>query len=240
MNGKFDELAKGLAQSVTRQQVLTKFGSLLLLLASPGLAQQLPVMDVPNDPMSIAGPSGDPVTGARTIPYFTYTATDPSNGATYTLEKVGTDPAFRTTTTVPVLIIPVRLNFANGGVLDATPRAAAVANSPIFVNAAFTAQMAGSAVGQYGDAVMQAEANAFGSGYHVLLGTPTILPTEVINVPQNQGTAFVTSQVFNNDGVVYGLIDANWFSGQLQNLMLRHPNCRSRTRSSLVKQRIVC
>jgi hypothetical protein len=211
MNNKFEELAKGLAQSNTPRRELTRFGALLLLLASPGLAQQLPVMDVPNDPMSIAGPSADLVTGARTIPYVTYTATDPSNGNTYTLEMVGTDPALRTTTTVPVLIIPLRLDFANGGVLDATPRAAAVANSPIFVNAAYSAQMAGGAVGQYGDVVMQAEANALGSGYHVLLGTPTILPTEVINVPQNHGTAFVTSQVLNNDGVVYGLIDRNWF-----------------------------
>jgi hypothetical protein len=37
MNNKFDELAKGLAQSVTRQQALTKFGALILLLALPGL-----------------------------------------------------------------------------------------------------------------------------------------------------------------------------------------------------------
>jgi hypothetical protein len=219
MNNRFDELAKGLAQAVTQRKALTKFGALLLLLASPGLAQQLPVMDVPNDPISVSGPSADLVTGARTIPYFTYTSTDPSNGITYTLEKVGTDPALRTSTTVPVLIIPLRLNFANGGVLDATSRAVVVANSPIFVNATFTAQMAGGAVGQYGDVVMQAEANAFGTGYHVLLGTPTILPTEVINVPQNHGTAFVTSQVLNNDGVVYGLIDANWFESQLNNLI---------------------
>ena len=219
MNNKFDELAKGLAQSATRRCVLTRLGVLTLLLASPGVAQQLPVMDVPNDPISMTESSAETVTGARTIPYFTYTATDPSNGATYTLEIVGTDPALRTTTTVPVVIIPLRLNFANGGVLDATARAAAVANSPLFVNAAYTAQMAGGAVGQYGDVIMQAEANAIGSGYHVLLGPPTILPTEVINVPQNHGTAFVTSQVFNNDGVVYGLIDGNWFRAQLDNFM---------------------
>lgn len=219
MNHQFDELAKGLAQPATLGRELTKFGALMLLLAAPGLAQQLPVMDVPNDPMSMDGPSAGPVTGARTIPYFTYTATDPSNGKIYTLEMVGTDPSLGTTTTVPVLIIPLRLNFANGGVLDATARAGAVANSPIFVNSAYSAQMAGGAVGQYGDVVMRAEANAFGSGYHVLLGTPTILPTEVINVPQNHGSAFVTSQVFNNDGVVYSLIDANWFESQLNNLI---------------------
>jgi hypothetical protein len=155
--------------------------------ASRGLAQQLPVMDVPNDPMSVSGPTADLVTGARTIPYFTYTATDPSNGNTYTLDMVGTDPALGTTTTVPVLIIPLRLNFANGGVLDATSRAAAVANSPIFVNSAYTTQMAGGTVGQYGDVLMRAQAKALGSGYHVLLEPPTILPTEVIDVPQNHG-----------------------------------------------------
>jgi hypothetical protein len=198
---------------------LTKFSALLLLFASPGPAQQLAVMDVPNDPISIAGPSGDPVTGARTIPYLTYTAPDPINGATYTLEMVGANPALGTTTTVPVVIIPLLLNFANGGALDASARAIDVANSPIFANASYSAQMAGGAVGQYGDVIMRSQANALGSGYHVLLGTPTILPTQVINVPQNHGTAFITSQVFNTDGVVYGLIDINWFISQISNLI---------------------
>jgi hypothetical protein len=176
-------------------------------------------MDVPNEPMSIVGPTAGTVTGGRTIPYFTYTGTDPNNGVSYTLEIVGADPALGTTTTVPVLIIPLVLNFANGGVLDATARAAAVANSPIFANTAYSAQMAGGATGQYGDAVMQAQANAFNSGYHVLLGTPTVLPAQVINVPQNHGTAFITSQVFNNDGVAYCLIDSTWFLSQVNNLM---------------------
>jgi hypothetical protein len=219
MNDKFDELAMPLAQSTTQRCELTRFGAFLMLLAWSGFAQQLPVMDVPNDPVSMIGTSADPVTGARTIPYFTYTATDPSNGATYTLEMVGANPSLGTTTTVPVLIIPLRLNFANGGVLDATSRAAAVANSPIFVNSAYTTQMAGGTVGQYGDVLMRAQAKALGSGYHVLLEPPTILPTEVINVPQNHGTAFVTSQVFNTNGVVYGLVDINWFRSQINNLM---------------------
>jgi hypothetical protein len=222
MKNRFDELAKRLAQSAVRRCPLTILCALTLLLSSPGLAQQsssLPVMDVPNDPMSVTGSGADAVTGARTIPYFTYTATDPSNGATYTLEMVGANPSLGTTTTVPVVMIPLRLNFANGGVLDATARAVAVANSPIFANSAYSAQMAGGDVGQYGDVLMRAQANALGSGYHVLLGPPTILPTEVINVPQNHGTAFVTSQVFNTNGVVYALIDINWFASQINNLM---------------------
>lgn len=221
MNNKFNELTKRLTQSAVRQCELTRFGAFLLLLASPGFAQQLPVMDVPGDPVSASESNVDlaTVTGARTIPYFTYTATDPSNGATYTLEMVGANPSLATTTSVPVLIIPLRLNFANGGVLDATARAGAVVNSPIFVNSVFSAQMAGGAVGQYGDVLMQAQANALGSGYHVLLEPPTILPTEVINVPQNHGTAFVTSQVFNTNGVVYALVDFNWFASQINNLI---------------------
>ena len=221
MNSKFNELTKRLTQSALRRCELTTFGALLLLLASPGLAQQLPVMDVTGDPISASESNVDPatVTGARTIPYFTYTATDPNNGVTYTLEMVGANPALGTTTTVPVLIIPLLMNFANGGVLDATARAITVANSPIFAHAAYSVQMAAGAVGQYGDVVMQAQANAFGSGYHVLLGTPTILPTQVINVPQNHGTAFVTSQVFNTNGVVYGLLDQGWWASQLNNLL---------------------
>ena len=155
MKNNFDELARRLAQSTTRRYALTRFGAFTLLLASPGLAQQLPVMDVPNDPISMTESSAEAVTGARTVPYFTYTATDPSNGATYTLEMVGADPSLGTSTTVPVVIIPLRLNFANGGVLDATARAVTVANSPIFANSAYSAQMAGGDVGQYAQTLVQ-------------------------------------------------------------------------------------
>ena len=71
---------------------------------------------------------------------------------------VGANPSLGTTRSVPVLIIPLRLNFANGGVLNATARAGAVVNSPIFANSVFSAQVAGGAVGQYGDVLMQAQA----------------------------------------------------------------------------------
>ena len=55
MNRKFNELPGRTAQLAVRRRKLTSFGALMLLLASPVLAQQssnLPVMDVPNDPVA--------------------------------------------------------------------------------------------------------------------------------------------------------------------------------------------
>lgn len=54
MINEFDELAKRLAQYAVRQSKLMRYGAFLLL-ASQGLAQQLPGMDVPNDPVPKTG-----------------------------------------------------------------------------------------------------------------------------------------------------------------------------------------
>jgi hypothetical protein len=67
-------------------------------------------------------------------------------------------------------------------------------------------------VTQYGDAIYRAQWNKVQTNYHVLLGTPTVHPTQTIDVPANQGFAFVNSR-----GVLIGLMDYVWFSSRLKN-----------------------
>jgi hypothetical protein len=53
---------------------------------------------------------------ARTIPHFTFRYTDPTNGVTYPITMVGSDPrAGNTSTTVKTVIIPLKVNFVAAG-----------------------------------------------------------------------------------------------------------------------------
>jgi hypothetical protein len=152
-----------------------------------------------------------PFRTSRTIPYWSSTFTDPTNGVTYPYTMVGTSPyTTNSTTTVPTTIIPFRFTFADGTVMDGTTDVPLLLASPIFTNYAYP--LSGGDVTQYGDAIQRAQFNKIGTGYHVLLGQPTILPTQNINVPANQGFAFVNSR-----GVLVGLMDISWFSSKLQN-----------------------
>jgi hypothetical protein len=153
-----------------------------------------------------------PHAGDRTVATFTNSFT--FNGVTYPYTMVGTDPHTSTsTTTVQTEIIPLRFVFADGTVLDGTPRVPALVASPIFQPAAFS-----SGTTQYGDAIQRAEfwstVSANGGTYHALLGQPTILPTITIKVP---GPQAVTGTF---QGVTFGLIDIQWFFfSVIQNLI---------------------
>jgi hypothetical protein len=66
-------------------------------------------------------------------------------------------------------------------------------------------------VTQVGDAIVRAQWNVTGTGYHVTLGTPTVLPTVSIDVPQNQG--FIT--IGRRSGARFGLMQYGWFTARL-------------------------
>ena len=52
---------------------------------------------------------------AKTIPYWSSSFTDPTNGVTYPYTMVGTNPfTTNASTTVPTVIIPFRFVFADG------------------------------------------------------------------------------------------------------------------------------
>src|SRR3954470_10423699 len=155
-----------------------------------------------------------PFRTAKTIPYWSSSFTDPTNGVTYPYTMVGTNPfTTNASTTVPTVIIPFRFVFADGAVMDGTQDVARTVASPIFTPYTFPVAYSGAGeVTQYGDAVYRAQWNKNPSNYHVLLGTPTIYPTQTIEVPANQGFVFTNAR---GDNV--GLIDYYWFSPRLKN-----------------------
>lgn len=121
-------------------------------------------------------------------------------GITYKYTMVGTDPKLGSKTTIiPTVIIPLRFVFPDGQVFDAstdiidgqTP-VQGIINSPIFKNYNFV--LGGKSVGntQYADAFQRANfwdsVSAKAKDYHVLLGQPTVLPTQTIVVPDGLGT----------------------------------------------------
>lgn len=178
---------------------------------------------------------------AITIPYFRSTFTDPTNGATYPYTMVGTNPANgNATTTVPTVIIPFNFVFVASPIannsLDGTTKVNLTTQSPMFQTADIgtAATTTASAppdqpgvapnprivnepadVTQVGDAIYRAQWGNTGSGYHVLLGQPTVLPTVTITVPKQQGYMLVGAV----SGRRIGLIDSHWFSNQLNNTM---------------------
>ena len=152
-----------------------------------------------------------PFRTSKTIPYWSSSFTDPTNRVTYPYTMVGTN-AFTSTaqTTVPTVIIPFRFVFANGIVMDGGGDVAATIASPIFAD--YTYPLSNNDFTQYGDAIQRAQFNRLGSNYHVRLGAPTVLPTQTIEVPANQGVAFPIS---STDFV--GLMDIGWFANKLHN-----------------------
>src|SRR4051794_21018180 len=74
---------------------------------------------------------------AITIPNFTSTFTDPSNGKTYHYTMVGTDPTKGdVSTTIPTMIIPMDFTFeATGATLNGSDKVTQTRQSPVFQNA---------------------------------------------------------------------------------------------------------
>ena len=143
-------------------------------------------------------------TNSLTIPHwsdsFTY------QGLVYKYTMVGTDPKRGSATTViPTVLIPIRFVFADGNVFDATTDVIngqtpiqGIINSPIFQNYDFNNNQGNYYFGgmanpvkvgntQYGDAFQRANfwdsVSTRAPNYHVLLGQPTVLPIQTINVP---------------------------------------------------------
>lgn len=162
-----------------------------------------------------------------TLPNFTASYSFLGHSFSYTM--VGTDPFLGSaTTTVPTFIIPVKLVFSGGIVRDphqvipgSSPAQTSLADtlvSPIFKSLIW--KSGGTTVGttQYGDAFQRASFWNFVSttspNYHVLLGTPTVLSTLVVNVPAADGIG--SSDPFNN-GVIVGLVDINFLNKQFLN-----------------------
>jgi hypothetical protein len=191
-----------------------------------GSATALPTRDTAGDAPGFAEQGGvTPLADARTIDHWSGSFKDPTNGVTHPFTMVGKAPSTNTSSTTPTDIIPIRIEFsANGGfALDGTGKVAAVQASPLFQSNdySYVSNSSGGPgvlspgnVGQLQDITMRSQFNKIGSGYHVLLGRPAVHAAETIQVPQGKGSAFRSSR-----GLIYGLVDSNWFSTKVQEIL---------------------
>lgn len=151
---------------------------------------------------------------ARTVP--TWSGSFTSGGRTYPYVMVGTDPAAGSaTTTVPVIIVPLRLTFSSTHcVLGSDEMATDVAASPMFQP---TPTAAGTT--QYLDALQRgnfwSSVGTISPDYHVLLGTPRIAAVQTLSVPAAQGiSAF--DQVAQRP---FGVVGDRWLFLSLRTLI---------------------
>jgi hypothetical protein len=189
----------------------------------------LPVRSTAGDTFGFTEQGGlTPLADAKTVEHWSGSFTDPTNHVTYPFTMVGKAPSTNGSSTTPVDIVPVRLEFAaNGGAaLDGTDRAAAVQASPIFQSNDYShvpdssggpGVLSPGNVGQLEDVTMRSQFNTVGTGYHVLLGAPTVHATEAIKVPVGKGLIYATTPT--GAAVVYGLVDYGWFSSKVQEIL---------------------
>jgi hypothetical protein len=185
---------------------------------------------------------------ASTIPHWTFQYTDPTNGVTYPITMVGSDPSKgNVDTTVHTVIVPLKLNFVAGNqdtsalddlgfpgfratpltrTFDGSTRVQDVLSSPVFSSSFTTPGDMGGDTAQVGDAFVRSQWNKIGTGYHVSLVNDAVLPTQTLNVPANKGLAYQRpvgawreANGFGPTDTVTGVADYNWFSAYLQQLI---------------------
>ncbi|HKS71269.1 MAG TPA: hypothetical protein VJQ45_12670 [Ktedonobacterales bacterium] len=166
--------------------------------------------------------SGTGFRTANTIPWwgssFTY------NGTTYPFTMVGADPSTNRSTTIPTVLIPLKFvfspksNLGGGNFSDVRDpytvdkatglnSVQGTLDSPVFQTATYPD---GVGTVQFGDAIQRATFDKTGTnGYHVLLGTPKVLPEVTITVPANLADVHSIS----------ARVDYGWFSNTIHQLI---------------------
>ncbi len=179
----------------------------------------------------------NPLRTDATIPYWYGTTTDPHNGVTYGYQMVGANPntcaGSACSTTIQADITPIVVNidgltFSGNDVLGPTLASpvfqgndygstpAATSGAPNLSRGPGGVLSQGDAGNslQLEDATMRAQFNQTGSSpYHVIL-QPNVMPTETINVPQNEGTLLESGR-----GVVFADIDYKWWSSAIGSII---------------------
>jgi hypothetical protein len=209
--------------------------SLLSLLSLAGIAaaQVSPVEPGSERPMFRRLPAKlhTPQTAieAASTPLKTWNGYFHHNGKLYKYNMVGGAPSAGASTTVPVEIIPVRIIVTSRSGVKTTydphhvlPNGYSVitntAASPLFKKIAFSSGGASMGITQYIDAYQRA--NFWGAvhshtGYHLLLGGPTILAQQTLSPPTSSG------KVGSAFGFSAGLIDIDWFDSQVHGLIAK-------------------
>jgi hypothetical protein len=173
--------------------------------------------------------------GTPATPLPTWNGSFVYQNHTYKYNMVGTTPSTGTSTTIPVFLIPIQLGYRSANKIFSPAHklsngqtvVANVLASPIFKSGIDFVQ-GGVDLGntQYIDAFQRG--NFWGqvqsaTGYHLLLGKPTVLPMQTLIVPPADGS------VGTEFGVQVGLADINWFDGQLQTIMAKFPQIQPNT-----------
>jgi hypothetical protein len=170
--------------------------------------------------------SARPAPGVRTIPFFSDSFA--FGGMTYPYSMVGTNPrTSRATTTVGVVIVPLRFVFADGSVSDPGPAVRAVLASPLFVDATFS-----SGITQYADAIRRAMfwQEVAGTSYHVLLRRPRVLPTVTLHVPAPDGVFVHAGDPIGPPALGFhaavdtGVVSDTWFFGLFDSILALAPD----------------
>jgi hypothetical protein len=153
-----------------------------------------------------------------------WTSSFETDGAEYPFSVVGSDPSQGKTTVIPTVIIPYRLIFPDGYILDATTDIVdgvtplnGVVNSPIFKAVPWSAGHTQLGVTQWGDAVMRANfwSSIRGDGYHVLLAPPVIAPVQTIAVP-----AGLAVTAIDTAGTRLEFVDEGWLINTTDSLTI--------------------
>jgi hypothetical protein len=201
-------------------------------LAGAALAQDTPVASnaVPRFVVLPPKPATAPVDPATQLP--TWNGSFTYQGTTYNYYMVGTAPSTGTSTTIKAFLIPLKVvigthTFDPSAIQEGGESVTQqTLESPVFHNLNYT--LGGTNIGttQYLDAFQRA--NFWGTvkshtGYHVLLGGPTMLAEQTLTPPPN------LSGVGNPFGPLAGLVDINWFDGQLNAIIKRFTQIQPNT-----------
>ena len=196
--------------------------------APPAAAAGANPVQVSGRPMYTTEGGATPLPTDLTVPHWYGSFTDPHNGVTYGYNMVGNgDPrTYQGTTTVPTEIIPLNFDFSDGQAFDGSDVTAATVASPVFQDNSYSSvqvtpggpKVALSKAGttQLEDATMRSQFDQVGrSKFHLLLSQPTVLPTQTISVPANQGEVASFGPGFRS----FGDIDITWFASEMNNLI---------------------
>ena len=198
--------------------------SLLAVPASASTAPKARFVTLPNH-LSLA-----PHHPASTLTQWNGSFTDLTH-KTINYTMVGTNPSSNnTTTTVQVMLVPIKMVYGSrNGNMTFDPSTHVLSNgktvvqntlnSPLFV-AGIDFVQGGTDLGttQYIDAFQRGNfwsSVSTNSSYHVLLGTPTVLPEQTITVSRSQGN--VINNPFGSGKV--GTMGINAFDSKLQTFM---------------------
>jgi hypothetical protein len=159
---------------------------------------------------------------AASTPLQTWNGSFTYSGKAYSYNMVGAPPTTSSTATVTTYVIPIKIVLSNRATYDPATKLTNgntvtqnTVASPIFTTSVdFTSGGANIGSTQYIDAFQRA--NFWGTSSnpsHLLLGGPIVLAEQTLNVPKRYGS---TGTVF---GFTAGLVDINYFDGQLHTLL---------------------